>query len=117
MSLIWTLDLDQDEDAKGPGGHRRLRWLCCVSSGPSQPTLDHARGLGQPFCIPAPQVDFLRYGANVQQLGLLSEAPRPGLERQRGAIKGSQRRGCWCHVVHAINPGAEAGASLACWEA
>lgn len=63
--------------------------LCVLGHLPSLLWAPSAKGLGQPFRIPALKVDFLRCGVDV--LGIFSQASRPGLERLPGAVRGSER--------------------------
>ena len=51
-----------------------------------------AKGLGLAFCIPAPQMGFLKCGVDVWQLGTFSQVPRPGLERLPGTIRGGKQK-------------------------
>lgn len=64
--------------------------LCVLGHLPRLLWAPSAKGLGQPFCIPALNMDFLRCGVDV--LGTFSRTSRPVLERLPGAIRGSERK-------------------------
>ena len=68
---------------------------------PPRPSLSSLfKGLGILFCIPAPQIDFLKCGVDVWQLGTLSRFPGPEWGDSSAPSEGVSGSGCWYNVVN-----------------